>query len=126
MLGVVSSLHEPILTREQMPFTPLQRNDSPRGSSIAAATGPNHYGMRWNGGEKYNVVGQIGSGAFAMVYKISTVQHGEVYACKQIEKRRYVKSGQPGQKMHNEIRIMERISHVNSIGANIESSANLR
>ena len=108
---------------EKMPFTPLQRNDSPRGSSIAAAAGQHHYGMRWNGGEEYNVVGQIGNGAFAMVYKISTVQHGEVYACKQIEKRRYVKNGQPGQKMHNEIRIMERLSHVSSVGASIELQA---
>ena len=109
-----------------MPFTPLQRNDSPRGSSIAAATGQNHYGMRWNGGEKYNIVGHIGAGAFATVYKISTVQQGEVYACKQIEKRRYVKDGQPGEKMHNEIKIMERLSHVSFVEMSIELQADTK
>lgn len=98
-----------------MPFTPLQktaRDRSPPSATITAATGQNNYGMKWNGGETYNVVGYIGQGAFAMVYKLSTVQHGTVYACKQIEKRRFVKDGQPGHKMHHEIRIMESISHV--------------
>ncbi len=98
-----------------MPFAPLQktvRKESPTRTSIVAARGQNHYGMKWNGGDKYNVVGYIGSGAFAMVYKLSTVQHGEVYACKQIEKRRYIKNGQAGKNMHNELGIMKRISHV--------------
>ena len=99
----------------KMPFAPINKatqKDSPASSSIIAARGQNNYGMKWNGGDKYNVVGYIGSGAFAMVYKLSTVQQGELYACKQIEKRRYIKDGQPGKNMHNELGIMKRISHV--------------
>ena len=79
--------------------------------------------MKWNGGETYNVVGYIGQGAFAMVYKLSTVQDGVVYACKQIEKRRFVKDGQPGHKMHYEIRIMESISHVSLIPTSMKLNA---
>lgn len=110
-----------------MPFTPLQktaRNQSPPVSNITAATGQNNHGMKWNGGETYNVVGYIGQGAFAMVYKLSTVQHGTVYACKQIEKRRFVKDGQPGNKMHHEISIMKSISHVSLVPESISLHAN--
>ena len=68
--------------------------------------------MLWNGGEKYNVVGYIGKGAFAMVYKLSSKSSGEVYAVKQIEKRRFIKDGLLGHKVHYELNVMKKLSHV--------------
>ena len=109
-----------------MPFTPLQRHKSPRALSIAAATGRNNYGMSWNGGEDYNIVGRIGGGAFADVFKISSVKEGEVYACKQIEKNRFIKDGQAVAKMYDEIKIMERLRHVSSVDVFCEPQANQR
>lgn len=99
----------------QMPFNPLNhepKEPSPSAPLLAAATGDYNYGAQWNGGEKYNVVGYIGKGAFAMVFKVSTRADGEVYAAKQIEKRRFIKDGQLGSKVHHEIAIMERLRHV--------------
>ena len=104
-----------LLLNLQMPFNPLNQEPeegSSNPSFLAAATGEYSHGMHWNGGDKYNVVGYIGKGAFAMVYKISTIHDGEVYAAKQIEKRRFIKDGQIGSKVHHEISIMERLRHV--------------
>ena len=102
-----------------MPFRPLNQpaNDDSyeNGSILAAATGDYNHGMHWDGGIKYNVVNYIGKGAFAMVFKISGVSDGEVYAAKQIEKRRFIKDGQLGSKVHHEISIMERLRHVSRV-----------
>lgn len=100
-----------------MPFFPLnqeQGDDSPDGSKLAKATEEYNHGMHWHGGDKYNVVSYIGKGAFAQVFQISTLAEGRVFAAKQIEKRRFIKDGQIGSKVHHEISIMERLRHVSS------------
>lgn len=68
--------------------------------------------MAWNGGPLYNIVAQIGKGAFAAVYKLSTKKNGDLIAAKEIEKRRYLKDGILDRKIHNEIEIMQRVDHV--------------
>ena len=68
--------------------------------------------MRWNGGEKYNVVGHVGKGAFADVYKLSTKEDGELFAVKEIEKRRFLKEGILNHKANNEIEVMKNLNHV--------------
>ncbi len=60
----------------------------------------------------YNVVGHIGKGAFANVYKLATKQDGELFAAKEIEKRRFIKDGVLSHKVHNEIDVMKQLKHV--------------
>ena len=105
----------PVPPMPPMPFNPLNREPSegsPNASMLAAATGEYNHGAQWNGGEKYNIVGLLGKGAFAMVYRISTVEDGELFAAKEIEKRRFIKDGQLGSKVTHERSIMERLRHV--------------
>ena len=78
---------------------------------IAPSTSYNH-GMSWNGGEHFNVVGHIGKGAFANVYRLATKQDGEVFAAKEIEKRRFMKDGVLSHKAQNEIVVMKQLHHV--------------
>ena len=80
--------------------------------NLAAGSETYHHGMAWNGGEEYNVVGYIGKGAFANVYKLATKRDGELFAAKQIEKRRFIKNNVLDQKISNEMRIMRDLSHV--------------
>ncbi|KAK6440473.1 Protein kinase protein rad53 [Oleoguttula sp. CCFEE 5521] len=74
-----------------------------------------HFGMHWSGGEKYNVVGQIGKGAFATVYQIATKNDGQLYAAKELEKRRFMKNGMLDRKVNNEMQIMKAIQHENVV-----------
>ncbi|KAL2070886.1 hypothetical protein VTL71DRAFT_13912 [Oculimacula yallundae] len=69
----------------------------------------------WDGGKKYNMVGTIGKGAFAVVYKITDKYAGKPYAAKELEKRRFMKNGILDQKVENEMRIMQRIEHDNIV-----------
>lgn len=75
----------------------------------------NYFGMHWSGGEKYNVVGQIGKGAFAMVYQLATKSDGQLFAAKELEKRRFMKNGILDRKIDNEMQIMKAISHRNVV-----------
>ena len=72
----------------------------------------NQYGMDWNGGDKYNVVGFLGSGAFAQVFQLATKSDGDLFAVKQIEKRAFMKNGILDQKINNEMLIMKYLRHV--------------
>ncbi|KAG0648048.1 Serine-kinase 1 [Hyphodiscus hymeniophilus] len=69
------------------------------------------YFKEWRGGSKYNKVGTIGKGAFAVVYKMTAKFDGVPYAAKELEKRRFMKNGILDQKVDNEMRIMQRIKH---------------
>lgn len=71
----------------------------------------NEYGMRWSGGEEYKCTGVLGNGAFATVYQVATRMHGELFACKELEKRRFVKNGQLDTKVDNEMKIMQGLRH---------------
>ncbi|KAL2860937.1 kinase-like domain-containing protein [Aspergillus lucknowensis] len=75
----------------------------------------NTFGMHWSGSPTYNVTGQIGKGAFAVVYKLATKQHGAVFACKELDKRRFMKNGVLDQKIDNEMRIMRDLKHPNIV-----------
>jgi serine/threonine protein kinase len=75
----------------------------------------NRYGMYWAGGDKYNVVGQIGKGAFATVYQLATKNDGQLFAAKELEKRRFMKNGILDRKIDNELQIMKAISHPNVV-----------
>jgi hypothetical protein len=66
----------------------------------------------WNGSGKYNRVGMIGKGAFAVVYKVTSKYDGRPYAAKELEKRRFIKNGVLDQKVENEMKIMQRVEHV--------------
>lgn len=70
------------------------------------------HGMHWNGGSKYNVTGQIGKGAFATVYKLATKDDGQLYACKELDKRRLMKNNILDHNVDGEMRIMQGLEHV--------------
>jgi serine/threonine protein kinase len=77
--------------------------------------GENSYGMHWNGGSVYNVVGCLGKGAFATVYRLATKQDGQIYAAKELDKRRFIKNGILDIKFDNEIQIMKNLRHPNIV-----------
>ncbi|KAK3995469.1 Serine/threonine-protein kinase RAD53 [Cladorrhinum sp. PSN332] len=69
----------------------------------------------WPGSNKYNRVGEIGKGAFATVYKVTSRFTGEPYAAKELDKRRFMKNGVLDQKVENEMKIMQAIAHPNIV-----------
>ncbi|KAM0330020.1 hypothetical protein ACHAQA_004190 [Verticillium albo-atrum] len=69
----------------------------------------------WRGSDKYNKVGQIGKGAFAVVHKVTSKFDGEPYAAKELEKRRFMKNGVLDQKVDNEMKIMQKVNHKNVV-----------
>lgn len=69
------------------------------------------FGMVWDGGSEYKCVGQIGSGAFATVYQVSSRVTGDVFAVKELEKRRFVKNGLLDHRFDNEMQIMRSLRH---------------
>ncbi|KAM0483081.1 hypothetical protein ACHAPX_002526 [Trichoderma viride] len=81
--------------------TPTKRKDNVR--------------REWNGSGKYNRIGMIGKGAFAVVYKVTSKYDGMPYAAKEIEKRRFIKNGVLDQKVENEMKIMQRVKHPNIV-----------
>ncbi|KAL4958386.1 hypothetical protein BDW69DRAFT_78792 [Aspergillus filifer] len=75
----------------------------------------NSHGMQWSGGPTYNVTGQIGKGAFAVVYKLATKQTGAVFAAKELDKRKFMKNGVLDRKVDNELKIMKDLKHPNIV-----------
>lgn len=71
--------------------------------------------MRWNGGNNYTIMGELGKGAFATVYKIATKMNGTVLAAKELEKRRFMKDGRLDKKVENELSIMRNLKHPNVV-----------
>lgn len=71
----------------------------------------NAWGMHWSGGDKYNVVGHLGKGAFATVYRLATKSEGQLFAAKELEKRRFMKNGVLDRKLGNELQIMKALNH---------------
>ncbi|ROT39843.1 hypothetical protein SODALDRAFT_139146 [Sodiomyces alkalinus F11] len=69
----------------------------------------------WRGSDRYNRVGQIGKGAFAVVHKVTSKFDGNPYAAKELEKRRFMKDGVLDQKVENEMKIMQRVNHPNVV-----------
>lgn len=100
-----------MLTRRAAAANPPTLN----GGSIRAPLVSNQYGMHWSGGDKYNVVGLIGKGAFATVYQLATKSEGQLYAAKELEKRKFMKNGVLDRKLDNEMQIMKSVSHKNIV-----------
>ncbi|KAM0260307.1 hypothetical protein ACHAQJ_002872 [Trichoderma viride] len=71
--------------------------------------------QEWNGSGKYNRIGMIGKGAFAVVYKVTSKYDGKPYAAKELEKRRFIKNGVLDQKVENEMKIMRKVHHPNIV-----------
>ncbi|KAF2750865.1 hypothetical protein M011DRAFT_492248 [Sporormia fimetaria CBS 119925] len=71
--------------------------------------------MKWDGGDRYNILGQIGKGAFATVYQLATKMDGKLLAAKELEKRRFMKNGQLDKKVDNEMQIMKSLRHPNIV-----------
>ncbi|KAI9869105.1 MAG: hypothetical protein M1813_002929 [Trichoglossum hirsutum] len=69
---------------------------------------------RWNGGEKYNILCEIGKGSFATVYKIATKSSGDVFAAKQVSRNGLAKGTTPG-RVENEIDIIKEMNHANIV-----------
>ena len=108
----------PTLNRKQVPMHALPQGFRPDASAhpslLAAATVGNGHGMHWGGGSKYNVVGFIGAGAFANVYKLSSKSDGLVFAVKQLDKMRFAKDGGLSEKMYNELNVIKGLRHVST------------
>jgi serine/threonine protein kinase len=71
----------------------------------------NRFGMKWDGSPKYKVTGFLGRGAFANVYQLTTCYDGELFAVKELEKRRFVKDNVLDRRLVNELNIMKAIDH---------------
>ena len=100
-----------LTTQELVPrvITPTAGTRDPM---LTAGSERYNFGMRWSGGDKYNVVAYVGRGAFANVYKLATKREGEVFAVKELEKRRFIKDGILDVKFNNELDIMKKLDHV--------------
>jgi serine/threonine protein kinase len=85
-------------------------------SKLVLGAVENTCGMYWNGGSIYNVIGCLGKGAFATVYKLATKKDGHVYAAKELNKSRFRIAGSiPDVKFDNEIQIMKDLRHPNIV-----------
>lgn len=84
-------------------------------TSMPAPTFGSDYGMHWSGGGKYKCTGILGKGAFATVYQLATRLHGELFAAKELEKKRFMKNGVLDQRLDNEMQIMKELNHENIV-----------
>jgi serine/threonine protein kinase len=84
-------------------------------SKLVLGAAENTFGMHWNGGSVYNVIGLLGKGAFATVFRLATKNDGQVYAAKELDKRRFLKNGILDMKFDNEIQIMKGLRHPNIV-----------
>ena len=83
--------------------------------SVSATSRQHTYGMHWHGGALYNVVGLLGKGAFATVYRLATTLEGIPFAAKELDKRRFIKDGVLDLKFDNEVKIMKGLRHPNIV-----------
>ncbi|KAI9764643.1 MAG: hypothetical protein M1840_008140 [Geoglossum simile] len=93
--------------------TNLTTPHATRAAALSAFHQPTPFGP-WNGGEKYNILGEIGKGSFATVYKIATKSNGDVFAAKQLSKNGLAKGATPG-RVENEIDIIKEMNHPNIV-----------
>ncbi|KAH7397951.1 putative Serine/threonine-protein kinase RAD53 [Cadophora sp. MPI-SDFR-AT-0126] len=98
--------------RDPLNLFPTQGTETPPTRSI---TSVGRTVREWRGGQKYNKIGTIGKGAFAIVYKLTAKYDGVPYAAKELEKRRFMKNGILDTKVENEMNIMRAIKHPNVV-----------
>lgn len=111
-----SDIHTPKLT-VQVNLFPTPTTTNPSAASMHPTVGRSI--REWKGGHKYNKIGCIGKGAFAVVYKITDKFDGIPYAAKELEKRRFMKNGVLDQKVDTEMNIMRKIQHVSATQCNV-------
>ncbi|KAL7927891.1 hypothetical protein ACQKWADRAFT_278147 [Trichoderma austrokoningii] len=92
-----------------------RRQERPPGEQRSPTKRRDNVRREWNGSGKYNRIGMVGKGAFAVVYKVTSKYDGMPYAAKEIERRRFIKNGVLDQRVENEMKIMERIDHPNIV-----------
>lgn len=97
------------------PANPRVPVDDPTQATRSPSKRKDAMRREWTGSGKYNRIGTIGKGAFAVVYKVTSKYDGRPYAAKELEKRRFVKNGVLDQKVENEMKIMERVQHPNIV-----------
>lgn len=78
----------------------------------------------WNGGENYNMLDFLGHGGFARVYKLATKRGGDVFALKQIDKRKHFINGILNPKIKDEIHIMKGLNHVSYVNKGTQTRLN--
>ncbi|KAH7256856.1 hypothetical protein BKA59DRAFT_468666 [Fusarium tricinctum] len=95
------------------PQTPFQREETREITQPNSRTSQKRReaNREWTGSGKYNRIGSIGKGAFAVVHRVTSKYDGLPYAAKEIEKRRFIKNGVLDQKVENEMKIMKRVEH---------------
>ena len=103
-------------------FRPVHLGQGPGAAASPSVLSPNTPSKlhnviprEWNGSGKYNKIGIIGQGAFAVVHRVTSKYDGRPYAAKEIEKRNFVKNGILDEKIENEMNIMQRVKHVSFI-----------
>lgn len=99
------------MTETIRPGMPVPRRDTPD-KQHRSSSKPRPSSMGWTGSGKYNRVKMIGKGAFAVVYKATSIYDGVPYAAKELDKRRFIKNGVLDHKVENEMKIMQRVRHV--------------
>lgn len=102
----------PVATRPGEPNQQIERPQPPPPPPNPARLDP--VLRSWPGSEKYNRVGEVGRGAFATVYMVTSKFDGNPYAAKELDKRKFMKNGVLDQKVENEMKIMQQIDHVSS------------
>ncbi|KAL8828917.1 MAG: hypothetical protein Q9170_006395 [Blastenia crenularia] len=83
--------------------------------NLVAGTEPYHHGMQWNGAPTYRVVGYLGKGAFAQVYKLARRHDGATFAVKEIGRMALAKRGVVDRRVEQELSIMKRLQHPNIV-----------
>jgi serine/threonine protein kinase len=72
------------------------------------------FSTHWTGDDRYDLLGQIDRGAFGTVYQLSSKSDGQMFAAKELEKRRFI-SNERFNPVDNELQIMKAISHPNIV-----------
>lgn len=90
-----------------------EQHKGPKGAKgiITVPTANHSFGMHWNGAPDYNVVGLIGKGAFATVYKVAAKRTGRLYACKELDKRAVGRNTNTEKMINQELQVMRRLFH---------------
>ncbi|KAH7136252.1 hypothetical protein EDB81DRAFT_77443 [Dactylonectria macrodidyma] len=87
--------------------------------SISDASGKGQsapwFEREWDGSGKYAVKETVSKGTFTTVYKVISKFDGQLYAAKEIEKRRFMKNGTLDQEFCNETKILKQLHHPNVV-----------
>ncbi|KAI9883719.1 MAG: hypothetical protein M1823_004523 [Watsoniomyces obsoletus] len=105
------------LAKQQPPMTPAADQAMASPAQRRGTQGRSRLAKAWSGGPRYNVVGTVGKGAFATVYKVARTENGEIYAAKELSRRTFHKNNHNAtdRKFDSEMAIMQRLRHPNIV-----------